>query len=187
MGQCAADHARAAGGGVAGRPAIQRSRAGRSAAREPRPPMWWRRAIRGPMSRMHPWRRPARWRNIAMGICRCGRTRRASYPLRTALANVLGIAQDAITVRHAHGAGCYGHNGADDVAVDAAVIAMQMPGSLHPRAMAARGGVRLRAGRPGDAHHAARRARRCGKTRGLDCAKSGRRRMCSGRAAAATC
>ena len=49
------------------------------------------------------------------------------YPLRTALANVLGIAQDAITVRHAHGAGCYGHNGADDVAVDAAVIAMQIP------------------------------------------------------------
>jgi CO/xanthine dehydrogenase Mo-binding subunit len=50
------------------------------------------------------------------------------YPLRTALANVLGLSEDAITVRHAHGAGCYGHNGADDVAVDAAVIAMQMPG-----------------------------------------------------------
>jgi nicotinate dehydrogenase subunit B len=49
------------------------------------------------------------------------------YPLRTALANVLGIAADAITVRHGHGAGCYGHNGADDVAVDAAVIAMQIP------------------------------------------------------------
>ena len=49
------------------------------------------------------------------------------YPLRTSLANVLGIAPDAITVRHAHGAGCYGHNGADDVAVDAAVIALQMP------------------------------------------------------------
>ena len=49
------------------------------------------------------------------------------YPLRAALANVLGIAPDAIAVRHAHGAGCYGHNGADDVAVDAAVIAMQVP------------------------------------------------------------
>ena len=49
------------------------------------------------------------------------------YPLRTALSHVLGIAEDAITVRHAHGAGCYGHNGADDVAVDAAVIAMQVP------------------------------------------------------------
>ncbi len=49
------------------------------------------------------------------------------YPLRSALANVLGLSQEAITVRHAHGAGCYGHNGADDVAVDAAVIAMQAP------------------------------------------------------------
>jgi nicotinate dehydrogenase subunit B len=49
------------------------------------------------------------------------------YPLRSALANVLGLSQDAITVRHAHGAGCYGHNGADDVAVDAAVIALQIP------------------------------------------------------------
>ena len=49
------------------------------------------------------------------------------YPLRAALANVLGLSQDAITVRHAHGAGCYGHNGADDVAVDAAVVAMQIP------------------------------------------------------------
>ena len=49
------------------------------------------------------------------------------YPLRTALSHVLGISEQAITVRHAHGAGCYGHNGADDVAVDAAVIAMQMP------------------------------------------------------------
>jgi nicotinate dehydrogenase subunit B len=49
------------------------------------------------------------------------------YPLRTALSHVLGISEQAITVRHAHGAGCYGHNGADDVAVDAAVIALQMP------------------------------------------------------------
>jgi nicotinate dehydrogenase subunit B len=49
------------------------------------------------------------------------------YPLRAALANVLGMPADDITVRHAHGAGCYGHNGADDVAVDAAVIAREIP------------------------------------------------------------
>ena len=49
------------------------------------------------------------------------------YPLRAALANVLGLPAERIIVRHAHGAGCYGHNGADDVAVDAAVIALQMP------------------------------------------------------------
>ena len=50
------------------------------------------------------------------------------YPLRAALANVLGMSPSDITVRHAHGAGCYGHNGADDVAVDAAVIARELPG-----------------------------------------------------------
>ena len=50
------------------------------------------------------------------------------YPLRGSLANVLNMKPDAITVRHAHGAGCYGHNGADDVAVDAAVIAREVPG-----------------------------------------------------------
>ena len=49
------------------------------------------------------------------------------YPLRAALANVLGMPAAAITVRHAHGAGCYGHNGADDAAVDAAVIARELP------------------------------------------------------------
>ena len=49
------------------------------------------------------------------------------YPLRNSLAEILGLTREQITVRHAHGAGCYGHNGADDAAVDAAVIAMQIP------------------------------------------------------------
>ena len=49
------------------------------------------------------------------------------YPLRNSLANILGLKRDQVTVRHAHGAGCYGHNGADDAALDAAVIAMQIP------------------------------------------------------------
>jgi CO/xanthine dehydrogenase Mo-binding subunit len=50
------------------------------------------------------------------------------YPLRNALAGILGLTHEQVTVRHAHGAGCYGHNGADDAALDAAVIAMQLPG-----------------------------------------------------------
>jgi CO/xanthine dehydrogenase Mo-binding subunit len=50
------------------------------------------------------------------------------YPLRNAIADILGLTRDQVTVRHAHGAGCYGHNGADDAAFDAAVIAMQLPG-----------------------------------------------------------
>jgi nicotinate dehydrogenase subunit B len=49
------------------------------------------------------------------------------YPLRNSIADILGLKRDQVTVRHAHGAGCYGHNGADDAALDAAVIAMQIP------------------------------------------------------------
>ena len=49
------------------------------------------------------------------------------YPLRNSLADILGLKREQVTVRHAHGAGCYGHNGADDAALDAAIIAMQIP------------------------------------------------------------
>jgi nicotinate dehydrogenase subunit B len=50
------------------------------------------------------------------------------YPLRNSIADILGLTRDQVTVRHAHGAGCYGHNGADDAALDAAIIALQRPG-----------------------------------------------------------
>jgi len=50
------------------------------------------------------------------------------FPLRAALARTLKLDLSAITVRHVQGAGCYGHNGADDAAADAAIIALQMPG-----------------------------------------------------------
>ena len=49
------------------------------------------------------------------------------YPLRNSLADILGLPRDQVTVRHAQGAGCYGHNGADDAALDAAIIALQIP------------------------------------------------------------
>jgi len=45
------------------------------------------------------------------------------FTLRRELAGLFGIAPDGVTVRHADGAGCYGHNGADDAAVDAALLA----------------------------------------------------------------
>ena len=48
--------------------------------------------------------------------------------VRTSLAKALGIEASKITVRHVHGSGCYGHNGADDAAADAAIIAMRLPG-----------------------------------------------------------
>jgi nicotinate dehydrogenase subunit B len=45
------------------------------------------------------------------------------YLLRTDLALVLRLAPENITVEHMEGAGCYGHNGADDVALDAVLLA----------------------------------------------------------------
>jgi CO/xanthine dehydrogenase Mo-binding subunit len=50
------------------------------------------------------------------------------YPLRAALAKTLKLEPTSITVHHVQGSGCYGHNGADDAAADAAIIAMQKPG-----------------------------------------------------------
>ena len=44
------------------------------------------------------------------------------YPLQQAVAQILGIAQSAVRIIYVEGAGCYGHNGADDVAVDAALM-----------------------------------------------------------------
>ncbi len=50
------------------------------------------------------------------------------YNLRRDLALAFGVDADAVRVRHADGAGCYGHNGADDVAFDAAWLAREAPG-----------------------------------------------------------
>jgi len=50
------------------------------------------------------------------------------YPLRDALARTLKLDPAAISVKHVQGPGCYGHNGADDAATDAAVIAFHRPG-----------------------------------------------------------
>jgi nicotinate dehydrogenase subunit B len=45
------------------------------------------------------------------------------WGLRHELSLVLSMPQDSIVVTHAEGAGCYGHNGADDAALDAALLA----------------------------------------------------------------
>jgi CO/xanthine dehydrogenase Mo-binding subunit len=50
------------------------------------------------------------------------------YQLRAELARALGLTPDDITVTHVAGAGCYGHNGADDAALDAALLALAVPG-----------------------------------------------------------
>lgn len=50
------------------------------------------------------------------------------YPLRAELARTFAVPEDDVVVEHADGAGCYGHNGADDAAYDAALLARAVPG-----------------------------------------------------------
>ena len=49
------------------------------------------------------------------------------YFLRAALAETFDMAPGDIRLVHAPGAGCYGHNGADDAALDAALVARALP------------------------------------------------------------
>lgn len=49
------------------------------------------------------------------------------YPMRALVARVTGLDPSAVEVIHAQGAGCYGHNGADDPPTEAAVIAVRRP------------------------------------------------------------
>jgi nicotinate dehydrogenase subunit B len=71
--------------------------------------------------------------SCALAVYRDGRLQvwthsQGVYPLRDALARTLKLDPAAISVKHVQGPGCYGHNGADDAAADAAVIASRMPG-----------------------------------------------------------
>lgn len=50
------------------------------------------------------------------------------FQLRKAISLALGIAEDRICAIHRPGAGCYGHNGADDAAFDAVLMARAVPG-----------------------------------------------------------
>jgi nicotinate dehydrogenase subunit B len=51
------------------------------------------------------------------------------FPLRGDLAKVLGMPNAQVDVVHMPGSGCYGHNGADDVALDAALVARAVAGA----------------------------------------------------------
>ena len=50
------------------------------------------------------------------------------YPLRGALAELMSLPPERVHCIHMEGSGCYGHNAADDVAADAALIARALPG-----------------------------------------------------------
>jgi CO/xanthine dehydrogenase Mo-binding subunit len=62
----------------------------------------------------------AHWDDLRLTVWTQGQ---GSFPLQRELSLVFDIPVDDITVIHADGAGCYGHNGADDVGVDAAMLA----------------------------------------------------------------
>ena len=50
------------------------------------------------------------------------------YPDRAAIAEMLKLPQEKVRCIHMEGSGCYGHNGADDAAADAALLARAFPG-----------------------------------------------------------
>ncbi len=97
----------------------------------------------GPSCAIAQWQRRANWRS--------GATRRASTTCAPTSALTFGIDKADITIEHVEGAGCYGHNGADDVALDAALLARALPGRAGTGGVVARGRAGLVAARPGDA------------------------------------
>lgn len=50
------------------------------------------------------------------------------YPLRKAIAGLLNLPEASVQVKGVQGPGCYGHNGADDVAAEASLLAYAYPG-----------------------------------------------------------
>ncbi|MDU8944749.1 molybdopterin cofactor-binding domain-containing protein [Ovoidimarina sediminis] len=50
------------------------------------------------------------------------------FPLRNAIAESFGLEPVHVSLTHVPGSGCYGHNGADDAAMEAALIARHLPG-----------------------------------------------------------
>ena len=66
----------------------------------------------------------ARWDGTTMTVWSHAQ---GMYPLRGTIAEILGVPQEQVRCIHSEGAGCYGHNGADDAACDAALIARAVP------------------------------------------------------------
>jgi nicotinate dehydrogenase subunit B len=67
----------------------------------------------------------AEWRDETLTVW----THSQAVPLvRTAIAQALGLDPAAVRAIHVRGPGCYGHNGADDAAYEAALLAQAVPG-----------------------------------------------------------
>jgi nicotinate dehydrogenase subunit B len=50
------------------------------------------------------------------------------FRLRSAIAKTLDLTEESVVIQHVEGAGSYGHNGADDAAFEAALLASHIPG-----------------------------------------------------------
>ena len=75
----------------------------------------------------------AQWSPDSTGVHVWSHTQNV-FGLRGAIASALGLAPDMVSVEHAEGAGAYGHNGADDAAFDAVLLARVVPGRpVHVR------------------------------------------------------
>ena len=64
----------------------------------------------------------------AQGITRVDTHSQSVFETGQAIAEMLGVDKSKVHMRHEQGSGCYGHNGADDVAADAALLAQAVPG-----------------------------------------------------------
>ena len=68
----------------------------------------------------------ARWENGRLEVWCASQ---GVYALRSVLARCFSLPPSDVEVRHVAGSGCYGHNGADDVAYEAALLARAVPGT----------------------------------------------------------
>jgi nicotinate dehydrogenase subunit B len=64
--------------------------------------------------------------DVRNGRARVWTASQGVYQLRGALADLLGLKPERVHVVFVEGSGCYGHNGADDVAADAALLSQAM-------------------------------------------------------------
>ena len=90
-------------------------------------------------SRMPRWRRPAPWRAGANRPRGLDAHPGHLQPARRSRGRSCARPPDGIVVEHMEGAGCYGQNGADDVALDAVLLARAGARPAGAPAMVARG------------------------------------------------
>ena len=101
--------------------------------------------------------RPARSPTCAPTRRRSGPRRRGRMAIATSFARILGLPRDKVRLIYLDGSGCYGMNGHDDAAADAAILSRAV-GTSGARAMDARGRARLGSEGPAAAARYRRRA-----------------------------